>query len=70
MKLVIEFQAKCFRLLNLFDGGVQLARCLAKNQHTQSKLLYFVIAMNDLLSKRATPDFQVTYRVTVKFSYI
>ena len=44
MKLIIEFQAKYLRLWNLFDGGGQLARFLAE---TQSKALYFLIAMNE-----------------------
>ena len=54
--------SKMFSVIwNLFDGGVQLARCLAKNHYTQSKLLYFVIAMNDGSSKRAKSDFQITF---------
>ena len=51
-----KVSSKMFSLIwNLFDGGVQLARCLAKNHYTQSKLLYFVIA------KRAKSDFQITF---------
>ena len=50
MKLIIEFQAKYLGSLNLFGGGVQLVSWLAKNQRTQSKLIYFVIAMNESLS--------------------